>query len=326
MGLRGARLRARAGARAARDPAPARRHHRRDPGPHRRAADPASRPAADRAPPGAVPARTGAPVAALAGAPVAAAADRRPGGRGHPAGWQQQPGQQPGWGTPPWQPPQQKKSRTGLIVGLAAAAVVLIVLGIVTVVALSSGDDDPDDDPTTAASSEGETTDTTSPTTDTPTSPTTEAGADTLRGTGYSYQLPSEEWRDVTDSTPDSTGTIDTIAAPGDAINSARGNILVETSSSYGQDDPAELRDQWKAVISQSTGATPTDLPDTTIGDLPAVGIELEWTNPNSFEVRQVAYLVVHGDNQYSITGTFRQGDDEFEQIFHDTLETWVWE
>lgn len=241
-------------------------------------------------------------------------------------GWQQPPppGPQQAWsGGPGWQQPQQQKSRKGLFIAIAAAAVVLIVLGVVGLVAALGGDDEQaggSDDPTSESTSASETT------TDATTTAPTDSSGQTLRGTGYSYTFPSEQWQDLTSSTPDSTGTIDSIAAPGDSINTARGNILVEMSSSFGQSDVEELKGQWKSIIESSTGATASEIPGVTIGGEPSTGLELEWTNPNDFEVRQVAYLVVHGDNQYSITASFRQGDDEFEQTFHDVLDTWVWE
>lgn len=236
------------------------------------------------------------------------------GGQGSPYGFSGGPG------GPGWAAPAPKKSRTGLIVGAIAAAVVLAVVGVVGIVALAGGDED---DPAT-----GEDTATSETTTDgseTTSTATTDPSL-TLQGGGYHYTFPNDEWRDLTAETDDPTGTIDSIAAPGEQLNTAQGNVLVEKSSAYGQSDVNELADQWKTVLSNSTGATPSDIEPRQIGGKDAVGVELKWTNDNGFEVHQIAYLVVSGDEQYSITGSFRQGDEEFEQIFHDVLETWVWD
>lgn len=223
----------------------------------------------------------------------------------------------PGYGTPP----PKKKSSTGLIVGAIVAILLIGVAAIVGIVALAGGGDDKSTaDDTTSES-------VTTPTTETDTTtPVTTDPALTLQGSGYTYQFPNGDWQDLTADTPDSTGTIDTIAAPGNSIATARGNILVETSSAYGETDVNNLADGWKTVLTSSTGATPTDIDGRTIGGKEAVGVELKWTNENDFDVHQVAYLVVSGEEQYSITASFRQGDSGFRDTFDAVLDTWVWE
>lgn len=228
----------------------------------------------------------------------------------------------PGYGTP--QPPRNK-SGAGLIIGAIVAVVLLGVGAIVGIIALAG--DNGDDTAGDKSSETGAPTGTTSePTESASTTPVTTDPALTLQGTGYSYQLPNSDWNDLTSDTPDSTGTIDTIAAPGTSIGTARGNILVESSSAYGETDVDNLADQWKSVLSGSTGATPQDIGSRTIGGQEAVGVELKWTNDNNFKVHQVAYLVISGDEQYSITASFRQGDSGFRDTFDSVLETWVWE
>ncbi len=222
-----------------------------------------------------------------------------------------------GYGTPP----PRKKSSIGLIIGAIAAVVLLGVIAIIAIVALS-GDDDP-----TATDDSSESTDNTGGTTDPgSTTPVTTDPALTLQGSGYSYQFPNEDWKDLTADTPDTSGTIDTIAAPGNSITTARGNILVETSSAYGETDVNNLKDQWKNVLQDSTGGTPVDLEPRTIGGKEAVGVEIKWTNANDFAVHQIAYLVISGDEQYSITGSFSQGDSGFQDTFYSVLDTWAWE
>jgi|GEM_PF-4122885 len=231
----------------------------------------------------------------------------------------------PGYGTPP----PRKKSSTGLIIGAIAAVVVIGVVAIIGIVAFAGGDDDDPSAEDTATSEAGTSAGTTSAGTETTTETSTTVSTNpalTLQGTGYSYEFPNNEWKDLTADTPDTTGTIDTIAAPGSSIATARGNILVESSSAYGVTDVDDVVDDWKRVLTGSTGATPTDTGSTTIGGKDARGVELKWTNANNFDVHQVAYLVISGDEQYSITASFRQGDSGFRQTFEDVLETWVWE
>jgi hypothetical protein len=226
----------------------------------------------------------------------------------------------PGYGTPP----PKKSSSSGLIIGAIAAVVILGVVAIIAIIALSGGGDDPsaEDDTSASTSDTGGTTPVTTP----PTTPVTTDPALTLRGSGYSYQFPNNDWKDLTSDTPDTTGTIDTIAAPGNSISTARGNILVETSSAYGETDVKNLKEDWKRVLQGSTGGTPVDIESTTIGGKEAVGVEIKWTNANDFDVYQIAYLVISGDEQYSITASFAQGDSGFKDTYYSVLDTWVWE
>ncbi|MEZ0578505.1 YrzE family protein [Nocardioides sp. MH1] len=244
-----------------------------------------------------------------------------------------QPSQQPtSYGTPPggvapyastqgvgYGAPPSKRSGRGILIGAIVGVVLFGVIAVVAIIALSSGGDDtPSADDTTSPSVT--TSDSNSST------PVTTDPALTLKGSGYSYQFPNSDWKDITSGTADDTGTIDTISAPGSSISNARGNILVEESSAYGETDVNQLTSDWKDVLSQSTGATPTDIGTRDIGGKTAVGVELKWTNGNNFDVHQVAYLVVSGDNQYSITASFRQGDDGFRATFESVLDTWHWD
>lgn len=263
----------------------------------------------------------GGPASAPAAQPAAAAQPQsvgQYGGQASPYAFTASPG---------YSAPAPKKSSSGLIIGAIVAIVLVGVVSIISIIALSGGGDDPSaDDPTsenattdeTGSTGGTETTDTGGPTTD---------PALTLQGSGYTYQFPNDEWQDLTADTPDSTGTIDTIAAPGSSISTARGNILVETSSAFGETDVDNLVDQWKTVLSSSTGATPSDLPEQRqIGGKDAAGVELKWTNANDFDVHQIAFLVISGDEQYSITASFRQGDNGFKDTYYEVLDTWSWE
>lgn len=229
------------------------------------------------------------------------------------------PSYSPGGGSG-YGPPPQKKSSNGLLIGAIAGMVALGVIAIVLIIALSGGDDDKsaDDDQSSTTSQTSDTVETSDTVTTDP--------ALTLQGNGYSYQFPNDDWKDLTADTPDTTGTIDTIAAPGDSLTTARGNILVESSSAFGVTDPAEIAEDWKRLLTSSTGATPTDIGTRDIGGKTAIGVELKWTNDNDFDVHQIAYLVISGEDQYSITASFRQGDSGFKDTYDGVLDTWVWE
>lgn len=223
-----------------------------------------------------------------------------------------------GYGTPP----PKRSSSSGLIIGAIVAVVLLGVVAIIAIIALSGGGDDPSADDTSS-----ETTDNSSASEGPRDSASvTLDPALTLQGKGYRYEFPNSDWKDLTADTPDTTGTIDTIAAPGDSINTARGNILVETSTAYGATDVSQLVEDWKSVLEQSTGASPTDIGTRSIGGKDAVGVELKWTNANNFDVHQIAYLVISGEDQYSITASFKQGDNGFKDTYSSILDTWVWD
>ena len=137
--------------------------------------------------------------------------------------------------------------------------------------------------------------------------------------------MPTDGWTDVTKDVGDDVPSLDTIVAWGETLETARGNVLVEKSSAFGETDVDELVNQWKQVLQASTGAKPKDHGETTIGGERAVGVVVQWTNPSNVEVRQVAYLVVHGESQYSITGSSLASDEGFEETFDEILATWQW-
>jgi len=250
-------------------------------------------------------------------APVAPTPQQQSVGQyGAPASPYAYPASPGGYGTPP----PKKSSSSGLIIGAIVAVVLLGVVAIIAIIALSGGGDDP-----TADDTSSETTDNAASFSEGSASVTLDPAL-TLQGKGYRYEFPNSDWKDLTADTPDTTGTIDTIAAPGDSINTARGNILVETSSAFGETNVNNLTDQWKSVLASSTGGTPVDIGTRSIGGKDAVGVELKWTNANDFDVHQIAYLVISGEDQYSITASFRQGDNGFKDTYSSILDTWVWD
>ena len=224
----------------------------------------------------------------------------------------------PGYGAP-----APKKSNTGLLIGAIVAVVVLGVVAVIGIIALTGDGDDPSADDGSSDTTDA-TSGATSATTETSSTVTTDPAL-TFEGSGYQYQFPNSDWQDLTADTEDTTGTIDSITAPGDSIGTARGNVLVESASARGETDVYNIEDDWKALLEQSTGATPQDLEPTEIGGETALGVELRWTNANNFDVHQIAYLVIFDDEQYSITGSFEQGDETFRQTFYNVLDTWTW-
>jgi hypothetical protein len=213
------------------------------------------------------------------------------------------------------QQPPKKKSNTGLIIGAIAAAVLVIVGGIIGIIALADGGGD--DDPTTTESGQ------TSETTDEPT-----LDGPTIEGKGYKVQVP-KGWNDGTEEfVADNPGltTLDKVILWGDTFNTARGNIIVETQSSYGSTDPNDLKEDWKkALVSTDTSAEVTDIPNVAIDGQTALGVEISRTNDSGVQVKQRAHLVISGDLGYSITVSLKDGDDEVLTKFEEILTTWQW-
>ncbi|WP_435768799.1 hypothetical protein [Nocardioides sp. SYSU DS0651] len=210
-----------------------------------------------------------------------------------------------------WSPQPPRKSRTGLVVGVAVAGLVLIIAGIVGIIALTGGDDDPKaDDPTS---------ETTEP---------TDLGGPTIEGTGYTVQVP-EGWSDGTEefkSNNPGLATLDRVILWGDSFNTARGNIIVETQSAYGSTDPNDLKEDWKkALVSSDPSAQVTDIPNRAIDGQTALGVEISRTNDSGVAVKQRAHLVISGDKGYSITASLKEGDEEVLTRFDDILSTWQW-
>lgn len=231
-----------------------------------------------------------------------------------------------GWSQPGQQPGQQKKSRTGLIIGAVVLALVLIVGGIVAAIALSGGDDDDpsagggDPTPTESGGSEEPT--------DEPTEEPNDLGGPTIEGLGYTVQVPSG-WSDGTDEfvkqNPGLT-TLDKVFLWGTTFNTARGNVIVETQSSYGNSEPDALKDDWKkALVSSDPTADISDIDNTEIDGQTALGVDISRTNEADVKVQQRSYLVVSGDKGYSITVSLKDGDDDVIDRFEEILTTWKW-
>jgi hypothetical protein len=229
------------------------------------------------------------------------------------------------------QPPPPKKSKTGLIVGAIVLALVVIVGGIIGIVALSgNGSDKKADDTKTEKTTDAPTTDSTEGT-DTPTESGTDVpdiGGPTITGLGYTVQIPTG-WNDGTaDFVKQNPGltTLDKVFLWGDTFNTARGNVIVETQSSYGSTDPNDLKSNWKTALTQGdSSAEVTDIADTTIGGQTALGVDIARTNDSDVKVSQRSYLVINGDKGYSITVSLREGDNAVLQKFDQILSTWRW-
>lgn len=227
-----------------------------------------------------------------------------------------------GWSQPGQQPGQQKKSRTGLIIGAIVLALVLIVGGIIGAIALAGGDDDPSagEDPTPTVSS--------SESSEEPTEDLPDLGGPTIEGNGYSVQVP-KGWSDGTDEfveqNPGLT-TLDRVLLWGTTFNTARGNVIVETQSSYGNTEPDPLKEDWKnALVSSDPTADISDIDSTQIDGQTALGVDIERTNEADVQVQQRSYLVISGDKGYSITVSLKNGDEDVIDRFEEILTTWRW-
>lgn len=233
-----------------------------------------------------------------------------------------------GWSQPT--PPAPARRKTGLVVGIIVAALVLLIGGIVAIIALAGGDDDPekaDATTSTSASSEGSDEPTDSETSDGPVEGP-DLGGDTFDGVGYRVALP-DGWDDGTEefkSTNPGVTTLDKVFIWGRTFNSARGNIIVEIQSSYGNTDPDGLKDDWKeALVLDDATATITDGPDTEVDGQRALTVDIDRTNANGVEVTQRSVLVISGPTGYSITASLQSGDDIVLDEFDKILDAWRW-
>ncbi|GAA4810868.1 hypothetical protein ACFQ0K_03550 [Nocardioides caeni] len=236
-----------------------------------------------------------------------------------------------GWSQPT--PPGATPKRTGLIVGIVVAALVLIVGGIVAIIALTSGDDSDGrtDDRSSSSASPSESSATESPTEiETSSGPVEvpDLGGETFDGVGYRVGFP-EGWQDGTEefkSTNPNVTTLDKVFIWGRTFNSARGNIIVEIQSSYGNTDPDELKDTWKqALVLGDSTATITDGPDTEIDGQRALTVDISRTNDGGVTVTQRSVLVISGPTGYSITVSLKEGDEGVLDEFEKVLGAWRW-
>lgn len=226
--------------------------------------------------------------------------------------------QQPYGGGWSQQPPAPRKRRTGVIVAAVVAVLVLVVGGIIAAVALGGDDDDPTtgggDDPTSA------TTDGTDSVPD--------IGGDRFEGLGYELQVP-KGWTDGTEEFKkqnSDVATLDKVFLWGESFNVARGNVIVETQSSYGYTDPNDLKDTWKkALVSGDTTADVVDGANVAIDGQTALTVDIARTNDGGVDVVQRSHLVINGDKGYSITVSLKKGDDDVLAEFDKILSTWQW-
>ncbi|HWJ09913.1 MAG TPA: hypothetical protein VNS46_11080 [Nocardioides sp.] len=220
-----------------------------------------------------------------------------------------------GWSQPA---PPQKKSRKGLVLAAVVAVLVLVVGGIIAAVALSGGDDDKTadggDDPTTTATDDS--------------SSVPDIGGERFEGLGYQLQVP-RGWTDGTEefkSQNSDVETLDKVFLWGDTFNTARGNVIVETQSSYGYTDPNDLKDNWKtALVSGDTTAEVEDGANVSIDGQTALTVDIARTNDGGVNVVQRSHLVISGDKGYSITVSLKEGDDDVLEQFEKILTTWQW-
>ncbi|MDQ4052155.1 MAG: hypothetical protein M3237_05570 [Actinomycetota bacterium] len=217
------------------------------------------------------------------------------------------PGPPPAYGAPV-PPPAPKKSRAGLVIGLAVAGIA-VVAGLLVVGLLVSSDDDSDD----AGDEEA-------------TSSTVPEG-DVLRGDGYSYGLP-DEWQDITDevTASDPGTTLDTGSAWGDSIATGRANLIVEVTEAGGTTDLDDARNQLSSSLATALGVTPEPIENRTIGGEEAAGLTITRTNELDVEILQTAYVTIVDETAYVITTTNKSGDDAPQDAYDAIYGSWSWE
>lgn len=227
-----------------------------------------------------------------------------------------------GWSQPT---PPKKKSNLGLIIAAVVVALVLVVGGIIALVVANGGDDDPSARNDSSESTDGPSE---SGSTDEPSDDLPDLGGPEIEGLGYKVQVPTG-WTDGTEEfvakNPGLT-TLDKVFLWGSTFNTARGNVIVETQSAYGYTDPNDLKENWKtALVSSDASADINDIANVSIDGQTALGVEIARTNEGGVEVHQVSRLVISGDKGYSITVSYKKGDDDVLARFNDILSVWQW-
>ncbi|MCX6402027.1 MAG: hypothetical protein NTX33_19110 [Propionibacteriales bacterium] len=232
-----------------------------------------------------------------------------------------------GWSQPT---PPQKKSNTGLIIAAAVVALVVVVGGIIGLVLANGGDDDPsaNDDPSASSSESGSTDNPSESSSEEPSDDVADLGGPKIEGLGYQVSVPTG-WTDGTaEFTAQNPGlsTLDKVFLWGSTFNTARGNVIVETQSAYGYTDPNDLKENWKkALVSSDASADIQDIANVSIDGQTALGVEIARTNEGGVEVHQVSRLVISGDKGYSITVSYKKGDEDVRTKFEEILSVWQW-
>lgn len=218
----------------------------------------------------------------------------------------------PSYATSWGQPAPKKKGNTGFIVTAVVVALIVMIGGVFGIIALAGGDDDKkaDDKPSK--------------------SETVDLGGPTVEDDNYTVQL-ADGWTDGTEKfleqNPDGGGsTFERVFVWGETIADGRGNIIVESQSSYGETDPEELADTWKSALTSSTpDAKLEEVDDIEIDGERALTVEIQRTNDNGIALTQRSHLVIKGDKAWSLTATLKEGDDKVLERFEEILSTWKW-
>ncbi len=157
----------------------------------------------------------------------------------------------------------------------------------------------------------------------------TPASGDLITGDGYTFRLPGVGWQDAIEEARglDAGGTIDALIILGSSIDLAQSNILVEALSAGAAGSVEDLEGLWKRNLSSSDDATPVDIDDITIAGERAIGVRIaDRVNAAGIDIVQVAYLALHGGNQYSIGLTYPAAGDSVSQAdFEKVLASWSW-
>lgn len=239
------------------------------------------------------------------------------------------------------QGPQPPRRRTGLV--LAVVAAVLLVAAAFTITLVVVGNDgegepgqasssDATSDPTTEPTSSSGTPETSAPTeptgepTDETTTRTPTADGDIV-GEGYSYDLPAPGWRDASSEAKELAETIDTAIILGSSLDLSQSSIVVEALNSGFASSLEQLEAPWKRNLSSTDDATPVDIAETSIAGERAIGVRIDdRLNDAGDPIRQIAYLVLHEDRQYSIALSFPgSGDVTSQADFEEMLASWSW-
>lgn len=248
------------------------------------------------------------------------------GGAGYGPGGPGSGGGSYGGGTGGYGGPPHRKRRAGLVVAVVAGVVAIAAAIVVTLVV--AGEQDPGSADESASTESVTSADPTDGPSDEP-SDSPGGGADEIVGDGYVYTIPSVGWQDALDEAAELPGAqnVDTFLILGSSVEFAQSNIIVESLSAGGAEQVEDLENLWKRNLAGSDGATPVDLEDRDIDGTRAIGVSIDdRLNNGGVPIRQIAYLMVHEGNQYSIGLSLpASGDTTSETDFEAVLSSWRW-
>jgi hypothetical protein len=147
-----------------------------------------------------------------------------------------------------------------------------------------------------------------------------------LRGSGYSYALPSD-WRDVTSILPSVLEADSATIWGGTTLEDSRANLMVHTPFDDRLDDLDIFRKQLRRSIELTADKDVTleDVGPRDIGGLEAIGVRVLRPLQGGFWLNQTQWIVKAGDTAYLLTTRRRDDDAAADGVFQEIFASWRW-